>query len=173
MQPNLFGDFVKGKDLSMYPQKIQEGIILHRKIDQYIDHHPALLELFHKLYADLPKVTGIAVDLYFDHLLAKNWDQFHDQKLDDFIQKFYTSIDPATTFYTAHFQFVLSKMQEKNWLHNYQYLDGLNKSCVGVSRRLSFPNKLVDAVKIFLKHEATIEETFYVYMKDAREFFFR
>ena len=171
MQPNLFGDFVKGKDLSMYPNKIQEGITLHRKIDQYVDHHPAVIELLPELYEPLPKVAGIAVDLFFDHLLAKNWDQFSTIQLDEFIHQFYNSIDPSTEFYTPHFQLVLSKMQERNWLYHYQYLDGLNKSCLGVSRRLSFPNKLIDGVKVFEQHKTRIEEAFTIYMKDAQLFF--
>ena len=87
MQPNLFGDFVKGKDLSRYPEKIQEGILLHREIDNYIDHHPVILELIHELYIPLPKVAPIAVDLYFDHLLAKKWSEFHSLRLEDFVQQ--------------------------------------------------------------------------------------
>ena len=50
MYYNLFGDFVKGSDLSRFPIKIQEGIRLHREIDHYIDHHPYVRKLLHKLY---------------------------------------------------------------------------------------------------------------------------
>lgn len=171
MQANLFGDFVKGKDLSRYPEKIQEGILLHRKIDNYIDHHPIVRELIHELYILLPKIAPIAVDLYFDHLLAKKWDEFHSMKLEDFVQQFYASIDPSTTYYTEQFQFVLTKMQEKNWLYNYQFIEGLEKSSNGVSRRISFPNKLSDAVLVYQQYEQKIEETFYEYMKDAQNYF--
>lgn len=171
MQPNLFGDFVKGKDLSMYPKKIQEGIYLHRKIDNYIDHHPAVLELIHELYAPLPKIAGIAVDLFFDHLLAKKWEEFHLMKLQDFIQQFYRSIDPSTVYYTEHFQLVLRKMKEKNWLYNYQFIEGLHKACNGVSGRISFPNKLCDAALVYQENEKRIEESFYVYMDNALNYF--
>jgi len=70
MNANLYGDFVKGRDYSKYPLIIQGGITLHREIDDFIDHHPLVLELLHELYAPLPKVAGIAIDLYFDHLLT-------------------------------------------------------------------------------------------------------
>ena len=33
MIANIFGDFVRGKDLSDYPEIIQKGITLHREID--------------------------------------------------------------------------------------------------------------------------------------------
>ena len=171
MQPNLFGDFVKGKDLSRYPEKIQEGILLHREIDNYIDHHPVILELIHELYIPLPKVAPIAVDLYFDHLLAKKWSEFHSLRLEDFVQQFYDSIDNSKLYYTVHFQLILTEMQKKNWLYNYQSLEGLYKASSGVSSRISFPNKLSDAVLVYQEYEKKIEESFYVFMKDACSFF--
>ncbi len=171
MQPNLFGDFVKGKDLSRYPDKIQEGIVLHRKIDHYIDHHPAVIELLHKLYTDLPKVSGIAVDLYFDHLLAKHWKEYHTVDYGVFLNQFYDSLDFLSLDYSEEFYFVLHRLQEKNWLYHYQFLDGLSKASMGLSRRISFPNKLGDCVNVFLKNEKFIEETFRIYMKDAIAYF--
>lgn len=171
MQANLFGDFVKGKDLSKYPVKIQEGISLHRKIDNYIDHHPSVISLLHILYESLPKVASIAVDLYFDHLLAKNWNQFHPQELQNFIHFFYASIDTSTEFYTPEYQLMLFKMKEKNWLFHYQFIEGLEKSCCSVSKRISFENKLIDGVMVFEKYQKEIEIAFYEYMKDAQLFF--
>ncbi len=168
MQANIFGDFVKGKDLSRFPIKMQEGILLHRKIDSYIDTHPSVILLLHRLYSDLPKVAGIAVDLYFDHLLAKNWKDFHTKDLDVFINQFYASIDTSNENYSSQYFYMLEKMQEKNWLFQYQFLDGLDKSCHGVSRRISFENKLSIGVDVFKKFEKEIEYAFFEYMKDAK-----
>ena len=171
MQANLFGDFVKGKDLSFFPEKIQEGIILHRKIDSFIDQHPSVKDLFHVLYSDLPKVSGIAVDLYFDHLLAVHWNQFHTREIDVFINEFYTSVDMSTDYYSPKFQTLLSNMKEYNWLYWYRFPEGLRKACDGVSRRLSFPNELVNAPAIFEKHKFAIEKCFFEYMEDAKNVF--
>ena len=49
MHANLFGDYVKGSDLSTYSKPVQEGIRLHRQIDSYIDHHPDVLKLMHTI----------------------------------------------------------------------------------------------------------------------------
>lgn len=168
MQANLFGDFVKGKDLSSYPEKIQEGIKLHRKIDTYIDNHPSVISLLHILYEDLPKVSGIAVDLFFDHLLAVNWKAFHPKDLDVFINEFYESIDLIEEYYSPAFKAMLSKMKDHNWLHWYQYPEGLEKACFGVSNRLSFPNQLVNGVIVFEKYKIEIEKAFFEYMEDAK-----
>jgi acyl carrier protein phosphodiesterase len=171
MQANLFGDFVKGKDYTHLPLKIQEGVTLHRKIDNYIDNHPAVLDLIRLLYEPMPKVAGIAVDLFFDHLLAKNWNQFHHQEIDEFIYQFYNSINTSTLHYSEHFQFMLVKMQEDNWLLSYKNLNGLNLSCQGVSSRISFENNLKNGVQVFQKYELEIEKSFFEYMNDAILFF--
>ena len=168
MQANLYGDFVKGKDLSNYPEKIQEGIRLHRRIDNFIDHHPDVIELLHKLYEPLPKVAGIAVDLYFDHLLAKNWKEFHTKEYDVFVNDFYNSIDFSSQHYSDQFYVMLTKMKEINWLHYYQFMEGLEKSSFGLSKRISFPNELAKAPTVFVQFEKDITEAFQKYMIDAK-----
>src|SRR5690554_7004125 len=88
MLANLFGDFVKGKDYTYLPEDVQRGVLLHRQIDDYVDHHPKVTELRLMLYKDLPKIAGIAIDLYFDHLLAKQWKFYHNKNLFDYIDSF-------------------------------------------------------------------------------------
>ena len=171
MLANLFGDFVKGKDLSHFRPKTQEGITLHRSIDNYIDTHPAVLELFHVLYPQLPKVAGIAVDLYFDHLLAKNWNQYHSMKLENFLDRFYTSIDISSPEFSESFRNMITHLVRVNWISYYPTTDGLDKACNGVSSRISFPNELKHGLRVFLEHEKEISTVFEVYMKDAMDYF--
>jgi acyl carrier protein phosphodiesterase len=173
MKANLYGDFIKGKDISHLPEKIQEGVRLHRKIDDYIDTHPAVIELLHKLYEHLPKVSGIAVDLYFDHLLAKNWKLFHKKDFEVFIYDFYATIDDSIELFSKDFHFMLTKMKEINWLYSYQFMYGLEKSSEGVSSRISFPNNLSKAPEIFLKLETEITNAFHIYMEDAKKVFLK
>lgn len=167
MTANLLGDFIKGKDLSHLSTLSQKGVILHRQIDHYIDHHPAVTDLVHIMYKDLPKIAGIAVDLLFDHLLAKNWNQFSKIPLENYVKSYYHSIDYNNPDYPPFFCFVLKKMTEKNWLLSYVSLDGIQKACSGVSSRISFENNLSEAPRYFEIHENLIETAFHKYMEDA------
>jgi acyl carrier protein phosphodiesterase len=171
MLNNLFGDFVKGKDISKYPFPIQEGIILHRKIDHFIDRHPKVLQLNRLLFEDLPKVSAIAVDIYFDHLLAKNWSHFHNTDFIIFLEQFYKSVNLSNEFYTEEFKQMISKMIEVNWISYYPLLEGLDIACNGVSKRISFENKLKEGKSVFLKFESEIEITFREFMLDTKQFF--
>lgn len=171
MLANLFGDFVKGKDLSAFHPEIQNGITLHRSIDNYIDSHPEVLRLLKILYPHLPKVSGIAVDLYFDHLLAKNWEQHHHQKLTDYLDHFYASIDSNIMGYTDEFQRMVEQLVRVNWISYYPRIDGLDKALNGVSSKISFPNELKNGLAVFLAHEREIVSVFEIFMEDARQYF--
>lgn len=167
MLNNLFGDFVKGKNLSHLPEEIQRGVYLHRSIDDYIDRFPGVSKLQQILRPDLPKISSIAVDLFFDHLLAKNWKQYHPLPLGDFLTAFYAKIDLNNPFYTDNFRQMISRMVEVNWLSHYSKLEGLDKMCRGVSARLSFENSLKDGKRVFLEHEEAVNQVFESFMEAA------
>lgn len=171
MYANLFGDFVKGKDLSHYEEKIQQGILLHREIDHYIDHHPIVLDLLHHLYPKLPKIAGIAVDLYFDHILAKNWNVFSEISLDSFIDNFENHTINEIHYPNDSFHYMLFRMKKGKWLNYYDQLEGLDKACRGVSQRISFPNSLYNGKDVFVENEPIITETFHLFMPEAKVHF--
>ena len=171
MYANIYGDFVKGSQLGALPEIVQKGAFLHRRIDFYIDNHPKVLELKHLLSDDLPKVAGIAIDLYFDHLLAKNWHQFHSVPLREFIDSFHKSKYDKSLYPNANFQFVIAKMTEDDWVYNYQFMSGLIFACRGLSNRISFSNQLWNAPEIFSIFHAEIDQAFRHFMKDAVPYF--
>lgn len=171
MYANLFGDFVKGSNLSAYSESVQKGIRLHRSIDHYIDHHPAVTDLQHALHSELPRISGIATDLYFDHLLARDWSDFHPLPLEQFVDGFFNFPIEKSHLPNAEFWQVLKIMEAGSWIVNYQTLKGLEFACSGLSRRISFENNLDTAPQVFERHREHIESAFNTYMKDARLFF--
>ena len=167
MIANLYGDSVKGSKYGHYSSQIQKGIKLHREIDSFIDQHPEVKKLRLRLYKELPKVAGIAIDLIFDHLLAKKWNEFHPKNLYTFLEEFYNYRSHLEIEMTPEFIFLLQRIRTDKWMNHYSTLYGLEKSSAGVSSRISFKNKLKDTPRVYLKHQEIIEETFYFYMKDA------
>jgi acyl carrier protein phosphodiesterase len=171
MYANLFGDFVKGKDLDRFSAVQKKGIILHRAIDQYIDHHSAVTDLMHQLYPHLPKVTGIAIDLFFDHLLAKQWDNYHSSSLNDFLANFYSVSIKDDPNYPEEYKIFIQQLKRHNWIASYPQFHALEKMSKGVASRISFKNSLESAPTVYLKFESQIEQTFKHYMIDAQNYF--
>ncbi len=167
MYANIFGDFVKGSDLSGFLPEVEYGIRLHREIDSYTDTHPEVRKLLHILYPSLPKIASIAIDLFFDHLLAKNWNAYHPLPLDDFLNNFYNYPFNEADFPDETFLHMLFRLRHGNWIKHYETLDGLEKACIGVSRRISFPNTLFNGRSVFETHETAITQCFEAFLKDA------
>lgn len=171
MIANLFGDFVRGSNFSHFPKLIQEGIILHRQIDNYIDTHPLVRELKFQLMSELPKVGPIAVDLFFDHLLAKNWEDHHREEYQSFLNDFYAHKPEHLKHYPSSFLQFMDKLRFHQWMNHYPTKYGLMKSCEGVSKRISFQTNLADAHLVFEQRESQIELTFQEFMVDAKKMF--
>jgi acyl carrier protein phosphodiesterase len=171
MYANIYGDFIKGSKLSHHPKIIQKGVKLHRSIDSYIDNHPKVLNLKKTLTKDLPKISGIAIDLYFDHILAKHWETYSSETLKKFTETFHAHDFDVEKFDNQHFLFLLDKMKSDKWLTNYQFNHGLEFACRGLSKRISFSNQLYTAPEIFTTFRTEIEQTFNDFMTDAVPYF--
>jgi acyl carrier protein phosphodiesterase len=167
MHGNLLGDFVKGHKWEIFPNPLKKGVLLHRSIDTFIDHHPAVRKLNKTLYTELPKVAGIAVDLFFDHLLARRWTDFHHLTLNDFLNNFYSYSSNYTNYFSAEYLHFLTQLRKHQWVNHYASQEGLYRLCQGVSKKLSFPNQLGQAYVSFEKNQPEIIETFDAYMHDA------
>jgi acyl carrier protein phosphodiesterase len=96
----LLGDFVKMDGASLYPNAIAQEIILHRKIDTYTDQHPVIQHARSLFEPNRRRYAGIALDIFYDHVLAKHWQRYSDSDLDHFIQEFYKALQTRTTFFT-------------------------------------------------------------------------
>lgn len=167
MHANLFGDFVKGRNLGVYEPKVQSGIVLHRKIDSYISRHDGVKQLLKILYPSLPKVASVAVDIYFDHFLAKHWNHFHTDKLDDFLNAFYNYEINEIHYPNELFLQMLLHLKRGKWLSEYIHTDGIEATCIGVSRRISFPNALIHGRTVLENNYLIIEDVFFDYMNDV------
>lgn len=167
MHANLFGDFVKGRNLEMYKPKVQSGIVLHRKIDTYIGQHESVRQLIKILSPSLPKVASVAVDIYFDHFLSKHWTQFHSDTLDDFLNAFYNYKINEVHYPNELFLQTLFRLKKGKWISEYIHLEGIEAACVGVSKRISFPNALINGRIVLENNYDIIESVFFKYMDDV------
>lgn len=175
MLTNLYGDYIKGSKWHKYPAPIVVGAKFHREIDFFIDNHEAVKELRLNLYRSLPKVAGIAIDLYFDFFLVRNWERFSDTNLDDFLNRFFKSTQQQIVRlkndfdfnFDKHFLILISRIHQEKWIQQYGSFEGLNFAASGLSRRISFENNLHEAVPVLKQNFDAIEKVFFIFMNDA------
>jgi len=81
---SLLGDFWRGAPDPRWPAAVRDGVVLHRWIDVYTDSHPAVLEARALFAPPWRRYAGILLDIYFDHVLARDWTRLGSGSLEDF-----------------------------------------------------------------------------------------
>lgn len=89
---NFVGDAVKGSAYKSYPPEMAKGVLFHRGIDDFTDHHLVVCEVVHTLQPLFGRYSGVLVDIYFDYLLASRFDRFSDVPLKKFARRFYFTL---------------------------------------------------------------------------------
>lgn len=158
MAANLAGDFSKGS-IENHPKHLQQGIWLHRQIDKLTDSHELTLDLRHEFPSSLTRVAPILIDLAFDHMLAKYWDEYHNQPLKEFALQTYEELTKAEQL-PAPLIDVIKRMTQDNWLVQYQTRQGLNSAITAVAQRLSQPKLFDGAIQTVEKLDIEIEIAF-------------
>lgn len=116
---NFLGDFVKGSELGKYPEHIQLGVLLHRKLDVFTDQHVLVKTMLTEFPADIRRMAGIALDIYFDHLLLHRWEEFTTSDYEALLNSFYTELDDFEQSVTPRFSRVRQGLLAKRWLASY------------------------------------------------------
>ena len=118
-------DGIHGKHFDNFPIEIQKGIILHREIDTFTDAHPVFRQSTKRLHANYHHYSGIIVDIFYDHFLAKNWSNYSDETLADFTERFYQSLRDHYDALTPKIQKMVPYLIQQNWLMSYQTIEGI------------------------------------------------
>jgi acyl carrier protein phosphodiesterase len=161
---NMISDFVKGKKKFDYPDRIQMGITLHRKIDEYTDTHPATRHAKQFLKDTAGLYAGSFVDIIYDHFLANDPYEFEEGALVVFSRNTYTQLEDFEKWLPEKFQKFFFYMRTQNWLLHYRSTQGINQSFHGLCRRAKYIKDPEPVFEAFLTH--------YEELKMAYEFFF-
>lgn len=139
---NFMADGIRGKHFESYPLEIQKGIILHRAIDTFTDAHPIFRQSTKKLHAKYHHYAGVIVDVFYDHFLAKNWNTYSDEKLHDFVERFYQSLRDNHINLSERTKQIMPFMIEHNWLVSYQTVEGINRILTQMDQRTKNESKM-------------------------------
>jgi acyl carrier protein phosphodiesterase len=167
---NLISDYVKGKKQFDYSPAIQQGIRLHRAIDTYTDQHPATLEAKKIFQPDYRLYSGAFVDVVYDHFLAADSGEFNDESLKDFTVQTYAALDPYTHVFPEKFASMFPYMKSQNWLYNYQFRWGLEKSFGGLVRRAAYMSESETAFQLFEENYKALNDFYNAFMPDVKAF---
>ncbi len=143
---NFIGDFVKGRLLSdRFEPRIALGIEMHRSIDLFTDHHPMVGKSKSRLRAKYRHYSGVIVDVFYDHFLARNWNTYHTEPLEQYVQNSYKTILDFDAILPDEVKRMMKYMVTDNWLLHYAEIDGIRQALTGMSRRTPYESRMNEA----------------------------
>lgn len=154
---NMISDFVKGKKKYDYPQRVQQGIALHRIIDEFTDSHAATKEAKEIFRPAYRLYSGSIMDVIYDHFLANDENAFTDASLYEFTIKTYKKLDQFTHLFPEKFNRMYPYMKSQNWLYHYRHPEGTEKSLGGLVRRSKYLTESETAFRLFTDNYQTLE----------------
>lgn len=167
----MISDFVKGKKKFDFSPAIQHGIMLHRAIDNFTDTHAATKEAKQFFQAAYRLYSGAFVDVVYDHFLANDSNQFPQQdSLMNCCQKAYTILETERKILPEKLAIMLPYMKKQNWLYNYQFNWGIEKSFEGLARRAVYLSESAIAFSIFEKNYIELQQCYTDFFPSLKKF---
>jgi len=160
---NFIGDYVKGNAYLKYPEEIKKGIILHRAIDNFTDNHPVVNASKSHIKDRYKRYSGIVVDIFYDHYLASEWDNFSTQALPQYVKAVVRRLVKNYLILPAKVKKFLPYFLHNKWYELYTSIAGIKTVLARMSNRTSLPDETEYAIKILTDNYQTFREEFYTF----------
>lgn len=136
---SLLGDTVKGRveryDHPGATPQLRTGIQLHRTIDSFSDQHPAVHRSKQRLAPRYGRLSGVLVDIFYDHVLARGWAAHHPASLPAFTQDVYRTLRTNLPRLPSAVHPLVRAMTRHDWLLSYAEIDGIDRALHGMAHR--------------------------------------
>ncbi|HEY5917247.1 MAG TPA: acyl carrier protein phosphodiesterase [Chryseolinea sp.] len=170
MVGNFIGDFVKGRNvLEQFEADIAKGIELHRSIDEFTDHHPVVQISKMRLRPKYRHYAAVIVDIFYDHLLSRYWNNYHTEPLENFSQDTYTILQQHRNVLPIPVKNLLPYMIRDNWLLNYGTFDGIGKALTGISRRARHDSRMDESIHDLREYYEEFKSEFELFFPDLKK----
>lgn len=157
---SLLPDLVGADVLHQLSGAFQSGIVQHRWIDRYTDAHPVVHRSAGRVSPDLRRFRGICVDIFYDHFLARRWEEFSLLPRQTLIAEFYASLDVLRPQLPPEVYTSLHRIRSGAWLESYADFSGLQRVLTRLGQRLQRPRDLSPAVRDLEAHYHDFERDF-------------
>ena len=138
---NFMGDFVKGALADRFPERIRQGIALHRRIDSFASRNDLFQQSRRRIDPRYGLYRGVMVDLFYDHLLVKEWHNWSDEPFAEYLAR-------SRAIIMQHHDELPDRLQPlvpiifRELLPSYGEVGGIGSALARMSRRLTRHNPL-------------------------------
>lgn len=165
---NFMADSIRGHSYDVYPMEIQKGILLHRSIDSFTDMHPIYRQSKHRLHEKYGHYSGVIMDIFYDHFLAKNWSVYSDENLVDYADKFYHLLKDNYDMLTERVKGMLPYLIARNWFVSYATIEGLQMIMFQMDHRTKNRVDMHESMVELQKFYSEFENEFTLFFEELR-----
>lgn len=166
----VVGDWIKGSLPGTLPEDLAQGVALHRAIDHFAESHPAFKRSRSRVSAQRRRYAGVLVDVFYDHLLARDWLAIHPQPLREYCETVYGLIRERMGDLPASSHAGLALMAQQDWLSSYAQIEGIADVLARMSRRARQPNPLLQGEQELLADVDGFAGDYNEWLADTMEF---
>ena len=164
----FLGDFVKGpldgESLQAWrecwPDELIQGIRLHRRLDAFVDAWSPYQECVEMLGPDYRRWGGVAMDVFFDHLLARHWGRYSDVYLPDYSAAFYQWCEQRQELMPERAQQFIARARVNDLWVGYGDVNIFLPVLERIDQRVRFETNLVETGEQVLSHYCELETRF-------------
>jgi len=166
---NLLGDFARGIDQSTLDPAILAGLKNHRAVDRFTDNHASVCGIKQYFSPQRRRFAGIALDVYFDHLLMNHWHQFDARNIGDVIAEFYLRMEQGQTLMPGgEMRRVTSRMITNDWFGSYRDIASVAEALDRIAMRIRFANQFANVIDDLRRHEDMILGIFFEFFPELQ-----
>jgi acyl carrier protein phosphodiesterase len=166
---NFMADSIRGHDYDNYQPEIRKGILLHRSIDSFTDMHPIYRQSKHRLHEKYGHYSGVIMDIFYDHFLAKNWKNYSEENLENYADNFYHLLKSNYDLLTDKVQGMLPYMIGRNWLVSYATIEGLEMIMFQMDHRTKNRVAMHESIVELKQFYTEFEHEFRLFFKELRQ----
>ena len=164
----MIADMVKGKQIEQFPERIQRGIHIHRKIDAFTDSHPVNQKALEYFRSSAGKYASPFLDVAYDHFLALDQLSIPEKGWHNFTEACYIQIGEYAEILPTRFCSMFVYMRSEDWLYNYRYQWLIKRSFNRLKQRASYLDNNAPVFEEFKKNYKEIGESYKVFFPELK-----
>jgi acyl carrier protein phosphodiesterase len=166
---NFMGDHVKGRLVGQYPARIMDGVMLHRRIDSFADSDPFFQQSRSRLSPGYGLYRGVLVDLFYDHFLAVEWQDWSGEALSDYLERVRLVVADYSRVLPERLQQLFPQILTE-LLPSYLEVAGIASALERMSRRVKRANPLAGGEQELLRLYDALRDDFHHFLPAASVF---
>jgi acyl carrier protein phosphodiesterase len=136
---NVIADFLRPAEVERLPSAVRDGVRLHRQVDAFTDRHPVVQRSIARVSRRWGWFSGILIDVYYDHVLASDWDHHVGRPLRTFIDTIHAAVWEHSNFVPDPARDWIVRFVEADRFMSYAAADGSGVALAleGLSARIA------------------------------------